>query len=506
MDVNLTRQTLEAEKTLGAEEAQVLLRAETLVSGAGREEVEILMSDAAAVLDTVDVQAGRVLVEGKVKCEAAYRLGSENVVRALNAETALNHAFDMKDVAAGGIVRARVHVDDVRARYENGHMLFDVSVTVNAQAAQLNSVEALTGIEDAPDIEAKYEDIVSVKLNAENTASALLSGSVALPAQLDARMALMEWATPTDIDARRDVGGVRVTGSLLVETLISGGTASRPAALIRYALPIDQLIEMPDWLAGNTRATVAVRALSTEVEQAPGGEDSLLRMEAEAAITVSALGEDRVRALTDAYGTGKSSVAVENQDVELLSGVQHLDVSEPFRGTLLMPEGAGAVKSVCAVRARATVGEIVPGRERTTISGVVDAQVLYISGSTDKPARAAAELPFEVSLAAELSEDAPVEIHVLSAEGNALMSDRVEFKCMLNIQAEKCDRQTISIAANVAYGEETDPTRGVLIVWPQADETTWTLGKKYGMKLDRIREANGGAEVLEPGRALVMRI
>lgn len=51
----------------------------------------------------------------------------------------------MKDVAAGGIVRARVHVDDVRARYENGHMLFDVSVTVNAQAAQLNSVEALTG-------------------------------------------------------------------------------------------------------------------------------------------------------------------------------------------------------------------------------------------------------------------------------------------------------------------------------------------------------------------------
>ena len=58
MDVNLTRQTLEAEKTLGAEEAQVLLRAETLVSGAGREEVEILMSDAAAVLDTVDVQAG----------------------------------------------------------------------------------------------------------------------------------------------------------------------------------------------------------------------------------------------------------------------------------------------------------------------------------------------------------------------------------------------------------------------------------------------------------------
>ena len=346
MDVNLTRQTLEAEKTLGAEEAQVLLRAETLVSGAGREEVEILMSDAAAVLDTVDVQAGRVLVEGKVKCEAAYRLGSENVVRALNAETALNHAFDMKDVAAGGHKTSRDQVDDDRARYDNGHILFDVSVTVNAQAAQLNSVEALTGIEDAPDIEAKYEDIVSVKLNAENTASALLSGSVALPAQLDARMALMEWATPTDIDARRDVGGVRVTGSLLVETLISGGTASRPAALIRYALPIDQLIEMPDWLAGNTRATVAVRALSTEVEQAPGGEDSLLRMEAEAAITVSALGEDRVRALTDAYGTGKTSVAVENQDVELLSGVQHLDVSEPFRGTLLMPEGAGAVKKI----------------------------------------------------------------------------------------------------------------------------------------------------------------
>lgn len=109
-------------------------------------------------------------------------------------------------------------------------------------------------------------------------------------------------------------------------------------------------------------------------------------MEAEAAITVSALGEVCVRALTDAYGTGKTSVAVENQDVELLSGVQHLDVSEPFRGTLLMPEGAGGGEKRVRRAGARHGGEIVPGRERTTISGVVDAQVLYISGSTDKPA------------------------------------------------------------------------------------------------------------------------
>lgn len=52
-------------------------------------------------------------------------------------------------------------------------------------------------------------------------------------------MALMEWATPTDIDARRDVGGVRVTGQP------AGGNADFrrhgiPAGgrLFRYALPI----------------------------------------------------------------------------------------------------------------------------------------------------------------------------------------------------------------------------------------------------------------------------
>ena len=66
-----------------------------MVSGAGREAVKILMADAYLALGAVEVQADRVVLDGTVYAQAAYRLGDEASVRALTAQTTLNHAVDM---------------------------------------------------------------------------------------------------------------------------------------------------------------------------------------------------------------------------------------------------------------------------------------------------------------------------------------------------------------------------------------------------------------------------
>ena len=53
MPLELTRQSLEIEKLAGAQRAQVLLRAEALVPGAGREAIEALMAEAGVSRDDV---------------------------------------------------------------------------------------------------------------------------------------------------------------------------------------------------------------------------------------------------------------------------------------------------------------------------------------------------------------------------------------------------------------------------------------------------------------------
>ncbi len=505
MDLNVNRQTLEAERLVGAQTRQLLLRAEALVSGAGREEIEILMSDASASLGSVDVQTDRVVLDGTVSAQAAYRLGSESTARALNARATFNHVFDIKGASPRMYAQVKTAVDGVTSKYENGHMVFDVSVTLSARVLELTPVELITGVEDAGgQAEAQYAQVRSVKLSAENTVTELVTERIALPAALDARTALMEWMTVSDVDARRDLGGVRVTGNVLCESLISSGVAARPVALVRYTMPFDRLVEMPEWLSGEVRAEASVKNATTEVEQAAGGDDGALRMEAEVEIHISALGEDSVNALKDAYSTGAESLNVVTRRLEVCTGAADLCVSEPFRGTLLLPDGAGAVGSVLAVRARASVGDVSYENGRTTLSGVVDAQVLYMSGSGDRLMRAASEMPFEVTIAAELKEDAWITVTATGAEGNALMSDRVEIKCMLNICSDKRESENIEIVEDISASGENDRAHGVLMVWPSQGDSAWSIGKKYKTPVARVREANGGSDDVKSGKALVM--
>ena len=58
-------QTFEAERLVGARSAQALVRAEALVPGAGRDAIEPLLADAGLFIGEVDVQADRVVLEGR---------------------------------------------------------------------------------------------------------------------------------------------------------------------------------------------------------------------------------------------------------------------------------------------------------------------------------------------------------------------------------------------------------------------------------------------------------
>lgn len=504
MELVINRQTLEAERLVGKAQAQKLVRAEALVSGAGREAVEILLVDAGILTGSTDVQTDQVSVDGKVKCQAVYRVGGESAVRALSVEAPVNQTVEIHGAMAGMHARARSVVDEVRAKYENGHMVFDVSVTSDVMAVDLKPTEVISGVAGGSQVETKFEELVSRKVSAENSVTALVSDAVTLPAQLDARTALMEWASVSDVDARRDLGGVRVTGNVQCEALISSGVAARPVALVRYAMPLDQMVPMPEWLQDDVRAAVTVRSVTSQVEQAPGGEDGSLRLEVEADVTVMAMGADRAQALTDAYSTGTDAVNAAIKNVEVCTGMEAVSAREPFRGTIMIPSGAGTVSSVCSAHARATIGEIESEGGKTTVSGVVDAQTLYMNGGDEKLVSASAYLPFEVTLQTEISPDDWVRANVLSAEGTALMSDRIEFKCLLEIEAEKRRSAVYAVAADLKAAGENERPRGVLLIWPQEGDTNWSIGKKYRIPEKRVAESRGDAGSIA-GSVIVMR-
>lgn len=508
MAISVLKQALEIEELVGSRQGQALLRAEAIVPGAGRDSIETLMSEADLVIGQVDVQEGRVVLEGTAHCQAVYRQGGEASLRSLTAQAQLNHAFELPGAAGDMPCRVAGEVEHVEAKYENGHMVFLVSVGLKLQVWKLTPAEIVTGVEGSPALETESETVRSVRLAAESDVDTLLSETVALPAALDAQTALMSWGTVVVEGVEPDLGGVRVRGKLNVEALVASGVAGRPVALIKVPLAFERLVEMPDWLVENVYATARLQRLETRVET--GEEDDEadvdMRIEAEVNVSVKAVTASEAAALTDAYATRGPSVQIEMQEITPCVAIERTQASEAFRGTLLLPENAPGAGTVLAVRVRPVVGGWGVDAGRTTIDGVLEATVLYMPGGSDRVASAQSEMPFSLQVQGELDDSSWVTVEALSAEANALMSDRLELRCLLNVAAETRVTKEYRLLSGAQEGEDVKKRPGIVLFWPGSDDDIWSIGKRYNVSVEDVRAMNGGTDVIRQGKALVLKI
>jgi len=506
MALEINRQTIEIETLIGAQYSQVLIRAEALVPGAGREAIEPLMSEATVSVSGADVQTDRIVLDGSVFCQAVYRQGDEATLRALTAQAALSQVVEINGAAPGMLSRVLAQVEHVEAKYENGHMVFQVTCGIQAQVLQLKQTEVIDSISGAEGLQTTYADICSFKLAADTDADVLVKGEIALPVVLDARTSLMDWGAVCIDSAEPDLGGLRVKGRIQMETLISSGVTGRPAALIKYPLEFDQLVELPEWLLEDAFASVSIRRAQSQVEQSVSGEDAKLAVDVELKIIVQANAKDCAEALSDVYTTEGNALEVKQEQIDLCSAIDRVQFSESVRGTVLLGENAPGVGTVVAVRVRPEIADRGNENGKGRIEGLLEATILYMPGGSDLPASTKAELPFSIDVPCELSEESWIALEVTGAEANALMSDRLEMKTMLNVCCETRRRSQVTLVQEVKEADEIRRRSGMVILWPDEGESAWEIGKRYALPVDRVVGEGDKKRRIEAGKPIVLKI
>lgn len=506
MALEMTRQAIEVENLIGAQYSQVLVRAEALVPGAGREAIEPLMAEANVSISGADVQTDRVVLDGDAFCQAVYRQGEEITLRALTAQTSLNQVVEIPGAAPGMLCRAMAQVEHVEARYENGHMVFQITCGIRVQVLQLKQTELVDSVSGVDGLQTVYQDVCSYKLAADTDADVLVKGEIALPVVLDARTSLMDWGAASIDSAQPDLGGIRVKGRIALETLISSGVTGRPAALIKYPLEFDQMVELPEWLARDAFASVSIKRIRTQVEQTEGGEDAKLSVEVDLRIAVQANVQDCVSALRDVYTTSGNALEVTLDEISICSAIDRVQLSESVRGTVLLGENAPGVGTVVAVRVRPDIAEWRNENGKGRIIGLLEAVILYMPGGSDLPASTQAELPFEIDVPTELTDESWISIEAVSAEANALMSDRLEMKTMLSISCETRRRSQETVVEDVAEGAPIQRRSGIVILWPNEGESGWEIGKRYALPVERVVGEGDAKRRIDAGKPLVLKL
>ena len=505
MAISCEKQTIEVERLVGSVSFQIPVRAEAAVPGAGRESVEVLMEDAFASITGAEAQSGRALVRGQAQCQAVYRLGDEGSLRALTARADFEQAVDIDGAEPSMTVRARAVAAHVAAAYDNGHMVFQVTVAVTVRVRSLAPVDAVTGISGDWPVETLTCRVRSAKTSAENSETASLSDSVTLPAALHARVALMQWAEPRVESAARDLGGVRVSGAVQVESLIASSVAGRPVALVRCQLPFEQLVAMPDWIEGEPESEAEVTNLSVTVREGAEGEDASLDMACEVQVTVDLTGEDCVDAVSDAYVAGGGALLLTRETLPVCAGAEVVQARETFRGALLLPEDAPGAGTALAARVRPVVSGWEAENGAGRAQGVLEATVLYMPSGSERLASVRAELPFSIKTPAPIGEDATIAVTASEAEASALMSDRMELKCVLTARGVSWKTEDTAVATAAQEAEGAPRRRGVGIVYPAPGDTFWSIGRRYRASQSDLRAENPDMAEVRPGAPVIVR-
>lgn len=503
MPLKVIQKEIEAERKIGYRMAQMQVRAETLVPGAGRDPIDVLLWDANAHLIRTDVQSGRVVLDGGVVCQAVYRMGEETSLRALTARTNISQAVDIDGAEEGMLSRAKVVVDSTEARYENGHMVFQVGLTLYVWVMRLETVSLVEGIEADTCVQQKSMEICVQKLAAEANETMVLTDRVALPASLDARAALMDWGSVEIDSEEQDLGGYRVKGRAMIETLISSGQADRPAALLRHPIAFDKLIELPEWLAKDARASAVLRGVRSQVEQAENGADGALTLQADISFSIQANPRTCTSALEDAYAVCGNDIVIERRELDAVSDVIFTQTTEMARGTAMLPEGARDVGAVIAVRVQPNIAEIKTSEGRSRITGILDAVVLYTTASARTPASLQTAIEFSADVPQSLQEDSQIVITVLQAEAGGMMGDQLDIRVNLNISCMTRIETQYSIATDVREGDAIERRTGFVIFWPEAGDDAWMIGRRYHVGEESVKRSAENGEV-EAGKPIVI--
>jgi len=483
------RQTIETEQTIGDERVQVLLRAEAIVPGAGREPVTVLLEEARFCMGEADVQSGRVVTDGTAYAQALYRLGDDGEAAALQASAPLSRAIDIAGAEPGMSCLADGQIEHVEAGYENGHIVFLISVALHVRVLQLEKRELLTALEGEEGIEQRTKQVSSIKLSAESSAQALLEGDARMPPVLDARTALMDWGSVRIDEAKPDLGGIKVSGAVLAEALVGSGVPGRPVALVKYALPFQQLVDLPEWLALNVETGAELRRLSAALRPAEDG-STALHFEAEVDLRVQAMGRDDIAALSDAYGTGPVDLKCGMQEISCCTAAEPVLQRETVRANMLLEEGAPSAGTIVAVRARPQIAQIEPAAAGTRLSGILETQALYLASGSGQLCCARQDLPFSLESPFTLSESDDIRLDVESADASALMNDRLEISCALRLSGTHRREENIALVASAQSIPAEKQPFGVVLYWPSEGEDLWEIGRRYRMSAGRIEQLN----------------
>lgn len=500
MAVELIRDLLKIDQTVGEGYAQALVEGDILVPDVKPDISRILSVDGNINITGKEAVQDKIIVDGVVNFKILYVSETgEYPINSMNASASFTHNIDIPETSPNMDIDVLTEIEHIDFSIVNERKV-SVKTVVNLTGKSLTTskMDVLKEIQGLGDIQILRNKIYYNDIVATNKSETIVRENFEIDENLPEIAEILK-SDAFVIEKEKQVtdGKVIVNGVVKTNTLYIGDDDRNSLFLLKHEIPFTHFVEVTGAMKDmESKVILKVDDVYTDIKENIEGDRKILEIEAIVKVDAVVHEIEEKEVLVDAYSPSKS-LRIEKQPVVFEQTVGQNTSNMVVKEMLDIPSDQPEIFKVFSVHAKPIMTDVSLVEDKCILEGIIEADVLYLCQDKEQSAHSfRQEIPFRHFVEVEgTKENMNVEatLYTNDVDYSLINPEQMELKVNLGASctvSKKTEMDVLVDAEELEEALDMGKRPSITIYYVQPGDTLWNIAKRYNTTVKNLVETN----------------
>ncbi|WP_069650504.1 DUF3794 and LysM peptidoglycan-binding domain-containing protein [Caloranaerobacter ferrireducens] len=516
MAVELIKDLLKIEETIGKEEVETLIEDEILLSEVESGIKKILNID--GEIETLETKAvkDKVLINGIIKYNILYSADDENSsIQRIEDSTNFQEEIIINGAEEEMNVDIKTNIEHIDCNLIDSRRIsvktvlhFNTKVQSYSNIEVVKDIQGIEGLQTLKDY-IRYNDVVG-----SNTSDTLVKEAFELSEDMPSIEHILKLSVKGyEKEVRVVEDKVIVSGVVECSIIYYSEDEESRINHVKYEIPFTHFVDLPGAVKDmNSKVNIEISNVEYEIREDINDEKRVIDIEVFVKVNAKVFEQREKEVILDSYSTKKEFKLVK-KEVDVLENIAESTSKEVIKGVVNLPQDYEGIESICDLIAKPVLTDYRVVENKLIIEGLLEADVLYVGESTGEIMSFKEEIPFKSYVDIDgIKEEMEIDIDLVmdSLKFNRVNSRDIEIEGIVknNVKVDRIKK--IDIITEVEEDDKVidlsnKPSITIYIV--QKGDTLWDIAKRFNTTVDELINTNDivNPENIMPGEKIIIQ-
>lgn len=514
MSVELIKDLLKIEQTIGKEQTQALVEGEIICPDTKPQIDKILNLDAKSEITDVRVLDDKLLVNGEIKFDLLYRsLDEDDPINNIEASTSFSEEIELDGAHDEMLPEVNVDIEHIEySKNEENKIEVKAVVALEGKIKLDSMIDVVKDIKGSQGLQVKRENIKYNNVVGKTTSKMLVKEAFEILDNLE------DIATVLKVNAKAYERETKVVDDKVIVAGVVDLTMlyqeeEKNLRSIRKEIPFTHFIDVKGALKDmNSTVVLNIETPQIKINEDIEGKHRIVDFEGYVDVNCEVYNQEEKEIAIDTYSVNKV-YNLEKQDVDLIECLGNTTNKETFRGNIKVRDDADIIKDIYNVDVKPILTDQRTIENKVLVEGVLELNMLYLEEDSNEIKTSIADMPFKSYIdvdGAQDGTDLDIKVALDSVKYSRTNSREAEVEVSLKNDIKINRVRKISLVTNMEeYDDDLDYAKkpSITVYMVQPNETIWDIAKKFRTTIDELVSTNDiiSLDNIMPGEKIIIQ-